>query len=1096
MPDVNYLLKPNGDFEIDNYTKAKLFNSFLPGIAGENAIPIWAFFINRGQCLAGFGIHDKDGAIQEYVPADKAPWYTAWRGFRTFIRVHLPGGPFFYEPFRITKEDVKVRNKLCLKAASFTISEIQEDLGLEVRITYFTLPGEKIGGLLRQTELINHNTFALKIETVDGLAVMMPSGYTNYLAKNMGATIRAWMNVEFVGGAPFYKLKCRPDDLTELVPIDSGNFYYGYTIDNNIVKPVKYIYDPAVVFGDGSDFQPVRFMEPGFGFPEEQSWGNNLPSAFGYIQSELPAGESLVLYGLYGYSPNAERLTAFLPRIDRDFYRNHWEQNNSLIQGIQDYAFTNSGDPIFAQYISRCFLDNVIRGGIPITLAGENTEKPKVFWLYSRKHGDLERDYNDFKLSATQYSQGNGNFRDINQNRRNDVWFNPDVGDQALHYFWNLLQLDGYNPLVVKGTEYILDDLALINDWLAQNFIDIDLKVIQKLTEKPFTPGSLVAMVEDKMHLPRELGKRLFDLIIANAREVTSAEFGEGYWVDHWTYNLDLIDSFQGIFPERLLDACLRRRDYTFYDNWELPVPSSQRFYLIKGTVRQRNCVKTDGKKKALLTARKEEPFLVRTNWGAGKVYQTNLFVKMLVLALNKLASFDPYCSGLEMDAGKPGWCDALNGLPELLGSSVNEVFALKRLLEKLSMISSLVPGDESITAPVEILNFLNGLLPLNEHNLDAKSDCYHFWEATHRLRDEYLNSIRMGITGEEARLTLDQLNSFLNQSLKMVEQALQRAYQPKSGLYHTYFYYSVTSWRNVVQHSSGEEEKELRVWPEEFAQVSLPEFLEGQVAALRGETEWQKKRDLYGAVRKSQLFDRQLGMYKICADLTDSPDEIGRIKVFRRGWLENESIFLHMEYKYLLEMLRSGLDEEFFVELPNLLVCHQKADVYGRNPLENSSFIVSSAYPEAKLHGRGFVARLSGSNAEMVHIWLHMSFGPAPFSISDEGELELEFKPVLDRQFFSRDKVQTRITRWDGKTDEYCFAPGSYGVKFLGKVLVVYHNPNLKATFGPGAAAIKAMDLTTRNGEKISSAGAKISGDWARKVRERAIERIDVFMV
>lgn len=81
MADVKYELRPNGDLELTDYNRAKLCCSFLPGIAGKNAIPSWAFYINRGQCLAGFGIRDKDGAIQEYVPADKAGWYTAWRGF-------------------------------------------------------------------------------------------------------------------------------------------------------------------------------------------------------------------------------------------------------------------------------------------------------------------------------------------------------------------------------------------------------------------------------------------------------------------------------------------------------------------------------------------------------------------------------------------------------------------------------------------------------------------------------------------------------------------------------------------------------------------------------------------------------------------------------------------------------------------------------------------------------------------------------------------------------------------------------------------------------------------------------------------------------
>ena len=41
---------------------------------------------------------------------------------------------------------------------------------------------------------------------------------------------------------------------------------------------------------------------------------------------------------------------------------------------------------------------------------------------------------------------------------------------------------------------------------------------------------------------------------------------------------------------------------------------------------------------------------------------------------------------------------------------------------------------------------------------------------------------------------------------------------------------------------------------------------------------------------------------------------KLGRSRVFAPGWLENESIFLHMHYKFLLETLRSGLAAEFRV--------------------------------------------------------------------------------------------------------------------------------------------------------------------------------------
>ena len=65
--------------------------------------------------------------------------------------------------------------------------------------------------------------------------------------------------------------------------------------------------------------------------------------------------------------------------------------------------------------------------------------------------------------------------------------------------------------------------------------------------------------------------------------------------------------------------------------------------------------------KKQLISGRKRHPYLVRAEQGNGEIYYTNLIVKMITVIVNKLASFDPFVAGLEMDADKPGWCDAVS---------------------------------------------------------------------------------------------------------------------------------------------------------------------------------------------------------------------------------------------------------------------------------------------------------------------------------------------------------------------------------------------------------------------------------------------------
>jgi hypothetical protein len=150
-----------------------------------------------------------------------------------------------------------------------------------------------------------------------------------------------------------------------------------------------------------------------------------------------------------------------------------------------------------------------------------------------------------------------------------------------------------------------------------------------------------------------------------------------------------------------------------------------------------------------------------------------------------------------------------------------------------------------------------------------------------------------------------------------------------------------------------------------------------------------------------SSLYDHKLGMFRICASLANESHEIGRARTFTPGWLENESIWMHMEYKYLLVLLKTGLYEELFTQFRQALPPFMDPEIYGRNPLENSSFIFSSAHPDESLHGAGFVARLTGATAEFLSMWFMMMAGKQPFFLEND-ELNLKLQPILPSWFFT----------------------------------------------------------------------------------------------
>ena len=62
----------NGFYVINDYDRKTPFSSFLSAVSGVEGIPIWSFYVNRGQALSGLGIGDKNNSIMEFFPANEA----------------------------------------------------------------------------------------------------------------------------------------------------------------------------------------------------------------------------------------------------------------------------------------------------------------------------------------------------------------------------------------------------------------------------------------------------------------------------------------------------------------------------------------------------------------------------------------------------------------------------------------------------------------------------------------------------------------------------------------------------------------------------------------------------------------------------------------------------------------------------------------------------------------------------------------------------------------------------------------------------------------------------------------------------------------
>lgn len=1033
----------NNRFIINDYTNKPTFASFLPGVSGLMGIPIWCFYVNRGQGISSFGVRDKNHCIMEFHAAQQAYQNASTVGFRTFLKIDNN----YYEPFyNEGPEAGDASRKMFIGANEVEVEEVNKEKSIQTNALYFTLPNEELGGLVRKVTLKNIGDQPYTLEVLDGMPQVIPYGVDLGAMKMMGQTVKAWMQVQDVEDkVPFYSVRASMEDSAVVKEVKGGHFYLTMTQQGELLPAIV---DTEVVFLENTSLtKPLGFMSQDRQtlLATKQMCQNNLPCGFFSNQVTLQPSEAYSFYSLIGQVEQKERLEALKLKIAHsNYFEKKYEEAKRLTEEICKVMETKTASPVFDAYCKQTYLDNVLRGGMPLLLGDKN-----IYHVYSRKHGDTERDYNFFSMSPEFYSQGNANFRDVNQNRRCDVYFADFVKDYNIKTFYNLIQLDGYNPLGVQGVNYILTDEQV--DLILEEINGVE--AIRALLTQPFTPGSVLkAIVTDNIEL--SVSNEVFiECIMKNATSHIQAVFGEGYWTDHWTYNLDLVESFLGIYPEKEKELLFDDASYTYFESGAMVRPRKGRYVLTENGVRQYHAIDHNIKEHV---SYKE----ARENNGEGKVYTSTLFEKMMILATNKFAALDPYGMGIEMEGGKPGWYDALNGVPGIFGSSMAETYELYRMVE--FMLGTLKLGTDVITLPTEVMAFIRAIQESLVRFEAGKLSDLAYWDQVNVAKEAYREKILWGIGGDKEHLTLHEVEVILTSWLEKLHHGVEKAVAYGEGLCPTYFTYEMSEYTTT----------EDGVVPNKFEVVKMPYFLEGPVRYLKMGKGRKEAKALHEKVKASDLYDHKLQMYKVNGSLKDTSFEVGRAKAFTPGWLENESIWLHMEYKYLLELLRSGLYEEYFASLQNTLVPFLDPQVYGRSILENSSFIASSANPNEKIHGRGFVARLSGSTAEFLHMWQIMMIGENPFTVED-GELTLSFAPALPAYLLPADEPVK--------------------CKFLGDVEVNYHFKEVKDVM-PGHTTIEKIELVYKCGRFHMAEGNKLIGELAEDVRNHQVKAIHIY--
>ena len=1044
----NYNFQDDGGFVISGYNQTPALASFLPGISGAWGVPLWVFYVNRGQGIASFGVQDKDHAISEFFPADKAYSFTPGFGFRTFLNINKKT---YYEPFQ---PEIKPnqRQKMAIKSDSLEIREANPKLGLDISVKYYTLPNTAIGALIRTVKIKNTSKRTINLQALDGLSRIIPYGAANYFLKDMSRTLEAWMRSSVYKNLAVFSLKVNPADVSHTEYIKGGNFNYCFGRAGNKKLMPEMIVDPETVFGPDASYRaPLNFINKSLKVKGQVFCGRT-PCSFSLFSLKLKPGAETVFYSVFGAAFESEKIKKFVNTLSPAVLRKKETENRLLIEGIKNNADCKSNSQKLNNYIKSTYLDNVLRGGYPFR-AGACGDNP--YYIFTRKHGDLERDYNQFQVTPSYFSEGEGNYRDVNQNRRMDLFFEPRLFDKNIKYFFNLLKIDGYNPLVVKGEKLFLGRGQAENILKA---VRINNKALAEFMSKGFFLGELFRRADELgVKLPKK--NSFISDILQRAQRIPCARHGEGYWIDHWKYNLDSIESFLYFYPDKLGQLFLKK-EFLFWDDQRFIEPRARRYGLRGSRVFQKEGVSLSAKKAEDIQKRKTfRNFLHNSR---GNPVRVSLAVKLLSLILNKASTLDSEGIGIEMEAGKPGWCDSLNGLPALFGSSLPEALALKRaaLILRRAVVSLQAGAQGEIEAPLEIYNFFKELSALLDKFFSGspKNRDFIWWDKANSLKEDFRRRTFNCLSGAGRKLNLKELICFLDKLICRLNPGIKKAKDKKTGLYRAYFTYKLIKYRM----------RNREVIPLKFKRHNFAFSLEGPVSALRVE----KDSDLHKKVKKSELYDKKLKMFKLNTSLNKESLEAGRSRVFTPGWLENESVWLHMEYKYLLELLKNQNYQEFYKSFQTCAACFFKPQVYGRSPYENSSFIVSSAYPDKNLWGRGYIARLSGATAELLNIWVLLCLGREPFYLDERGSVVMRFAPLLKKELFTADKT--------------------FSFKLFSSTWVTYHNPNRRDTFAKGVKperiALKAA------GRKHLVKGSSLPSGLSRQVREGKVEKIDVY--
>lgn len=484
----------------------------------------------------------------------------------------------------------------------------------------------------------------------------------------------------------------------------------------------------------------------------------------------------------------------------------------------------------------------------------------------------------------------------------------PRLGSFNVKQFLTFIQMDGYNPLSVEAVVFTIDDKNECNRLaaVAVGYADghrADREALASiLCDGAFRPGQLADMIENQNIFIMTNLPELIDNVAASATIHPMAISKDGYWADHWTYYLDLIESFVKIYPDRE-EKLLYDEELPYYFSSRTVRPRAEKYVLSRSYngkwfhVRQLDPSHDSASRRKTM----KQYMNNSSGWYSieaeyqhdvdGRLVTSAPIGKLFLLATVKFATRDAFGMGIEYEGGKPGWNDAMNGLVGMLGSGMPEMFELKLLLQyirssTLKYKRPIVVPEELGTLIGEVLSALDELgdgdfMPNGPTDTKVPPELFQYWDYVSTARENYRSA---SISGRSKEFTPFEVVKIINRWLRQVDIGIARAKLIGShgneasdetlGVIPTYFSYNATKWK---ESGKSNEENHPFVRATEFTVGRFPLFLEGVVRMMKT-LEKDEATALYYAVKKSGLRDEKLGMYTLSSSLVGQSYDMGRM--------------------------------------------------------------------------------------------------------------------------------------------------------------------------------------------------------------------------